>query len=368
MEQDTARRLDRARPFALAGLALCQFRLDACRQQLINELQAVFDHLHQLDDLRDVVHVRIATPLRQSEHLCGGRGHREQMLRIQIETRERAYRIGLAVPLAPLRRGLRMHILIYRPLELLRGHDLIAIRRADAAVIERIEPGRIHQRNVLRGPIERGQPVRHAEHHLRHRFQIRDTFFQRRFQLTQIFFRGEPGKPAGLDRYRMRHTATDLFHPLVADAMQLDDLLDHLKMGRNERDDRFHTEQVWRDEITDVQAVAFHLLRIVQQHAQLVALFGHRNAHRILDCLDRREGVRYRADSADTAYDGLDILVTSAEHHGLKKARRLRNLPFALKNPAVLSTHANIAVTFNAGNVMNADINRVTHWCAPACC
>ena len=77
---------------------------------------------------------------------------------------------------------------------------------------------------------------------------------------------------------------------------------------------------------------------------------------------------RDRADAADAADDGLDIVVAAAAHHGLEEARRFGHLPLASFDLAVVDVDDDIAVAFDAGDVMNVDVNVLTHsMSAPVC-
>ena len=131
----------------------------------------------------------------------------------------------------------------------------------------------------------------------------------------------------------------------------------HFGMGTRQRDDAAHAEEVRRDEHVGVQHMAVQNLAVEDQLAQQLGLLGQLHAQRRFQRLQRRHLVAHRADAADARGDVRHFRVRPPAQHRLEEARRLDDLQFAAFQLAVLGIDDDVAVAFDAGDVVNVNLD-----------
>jgi hypothetical protein len=158
----------------------------------------------------------------------------------------------------------------------------------------------------------------------------------------------------------MGRAATHEVAQLVGQPVHTRDGEHDILMSLDKREHAPHSQQVRQHEVTHVQAVALQILPVFEQPTQQHRLLRRLNAERGLGRFQRDLTVRYRTDTADTAGDLLHLVPFPTAHHRFKKPRRFHYLPDALLYVTTFDVKHDIAVPFDAGQMVYIHVNIYT--------
>ena len=150
----------------------------------------------------------------------------------------------------------------------------------------------------------------------------------------------------GAAAHRVADVVGQLFHPQRAQH--------HFRVRAHQRDHRFHLQEIRRRQEVGVQDVGLQRGAVDQQLAQQYGLLGDRQAQGLLGGLQRSQLVPQRADAADARGDDGRLVEAAPLEQRLEVARGLDDVELRLLQNAVLHVHDDVAVAFDAGQVLDS--------------
>ena len=285
-----------------------------------------------------------------------------ELARIEIESRQGAHRIGVARELGVLGAGLGNAIFVgYLAIVPLVHSD--AVGRADVAGEERVLVFVGDQRDVLGLALELGELERERE--LGRRLQVGPHPPEEIQHRVELGLAGQLGEAAHDAGDGMDVPAHEDVAEVVADGLHAKRATHDLLVRVDERHEALDAQEIGRDEEVDVEDMAVEDLEIEEELAEPQGLIGRDETERVLGGLDRCQGVAAGADAADTRGDVLGLEDASAAEHAFEESRRLHDVEPGPLEPALPGVDDDVAVTLDARQVLDLDIDGLSHGSCP---
>ena len=332
-------------------------RLDRHRRSvrlliMLDDSQSLVAGVKHLDRAHDDAAIRVGAGGAQAGTPRRLLRERRQPLEIEAVAGERPDQVRATAAQARMQRGRAREMDFLEMVVILRGGDVEAAVRDDAALVERIFV-RVSQRDksvvpLALGKVEPSGPAHGFDRCIARPFEA----FGERLEFAPAR-RAVEAADAHIDR--MDLAPAEQCHDLVANLLQRETAAHNVAMVAGHVDSAGIAEEIGRMQHVDVQRVALHPLAAVEEAPQFAQRSCHGDTERILHRMHRAHLIGDWTDAADARSDVRRLGQGAAAQKRLEEAGRLEDAEFGARDRAIAHDDLERPLALDAGEIIDLD-------------